>query len=190
MDPFSIFAIVTAISAAFQAFQSYSQGQAAAAAAEAQAEQEAENAKIAQQQANAAKDQGEAQKDAVRLKMAEMRAQGRVGYAAGNVALGAGTPAEYEVDLAQRAQMDLDTIDTNTNLEAWGHRVQAIDHTNSANALNTQAANSRTAGPWGAAGSLLSGAASVAGGYYLKGAGGLGGSKTNWNNITAQPGPR
>ena len=165
------YAIIMAVSAIVQAYSSISAANAQAAASRAQAMQEEENAKIAEAQANRAVDQGESEKDATRLKMAELRAQARTGYAAGNVALGAGTPADYEVDLAQRAQMDLDTIDTNTALEAWGHRVQAIDHTNNANALNTQAANSRTAGTWGAAGSLLAGAASVAGGYYMKGAG-------------------
>lgn len=169
---FAIFAIVTAISAAFQAYQSYTAGQATAAAAEAAAEQEMENAKIAQAQANSVKDQGEAQKMAVQLKLAEMRAQGRTGYAAGNVALGAGSPMDYEVDLAQRARIDLDTIDYNTDLEAWGHRVQAVNATNQANAYNAQAANARASGTWGAAGSLLAGATSVAGGYYMMGLGG------------------
>lgn len=168
---FAIFAIVSAISAAFQAYQSIASGNAAAAAANYNAEQSAENAKIAQQQANRAVDQGEAQKDAVRLKLAEMRSQGRVGFAAGNVSLGAGSPSDYEADLATRTQLDLDTIDTNTGLEAWGYRTQAIDATNQANVQRAQAANAKSSGFLGAAGSLLSGATSVGGAYYNKGLG-------------------
>ena len=166
------YAIIMAVSAIVQAYSSISAANAQAAASRAQAMQEEENAKIAEAQANRATDQGEAQKDAVRLKLAEMRAQGRTGYAAGNVALGAGTPAEYEVDLAQRAQMDLDTIDTNTSLEAWGFRTNAVSHRNQANILKSEAKNTVKAGYWKAAGSLLSSASSVAGAY----GGGAGGS--------------
>lgn len=177
--PFAIFAIVSAISAAFSAVQSIIQGNAARAAAEANADQQAENAKIAQQQANRAREQGEAQKDAIRLKMADMRAKGRTGYAAGNVALGAGSPEEYEADLAFRSQIDLDQIDTNTALEEWGFRTQAVDATNSANALRVQGANAQMSGYAGAAGSLLSGASSVAGKYFLNGTGTSAG--LNWD---------
>ena len=168
MGPFAIFAIVTAISAAFSAYQAIAQGNAAAAAAKYNAEQSAENAKIAQQQAASAIDQGEAQKNAVRLKLADMRAQGRTGYAAGNVALGAGSPADYEADLALRTQVDLDTIDTNTAMEAWGLRTQAVDASNQSTLQRMQASNATSAGYMGAAGSLLSGASTVAGAYYTK----------------------
>ena len=166
------YAIVMAISAIVSAYSSIQAGNAQAAASQAAADQEAENAKIAQQQANQAVDQGEAQKNAIRLKMAEMRAQGRTGYAAGNVALGAGTPADYEEDLAFRTQIDLNTIDTNTDLAAWGYRVQATNAMNRAEAAAAQGANAQSAGYWAAGKSLLSAASSVAGAY----AGGAGGS--------------
>lgn len=180
--PFAVFAIVAAISAAFSAYQSIAQGNAAAAAANFNAEQSAENAKITQQQAAAAINQGEAEKDAVRLKAAQMRAQGRTGYAAGNVALGGGTPEEFEADLSYRSEMDIDTIDTNTAMEAWGLRTQSIDYANQSTLQRMQAANAKSAGYMGAVGSLLSGASSVAGAYAM---GGSGGGK-NWDRALGQ----
>ena len=163
------YAIVMAISAIVSAYSSIQAGNAQAAASQAAADQEAENAKIAQQQANQAVDQGEAQKNAIRLKMAEMRAQGRTGYAAGNVALGAGTPADYEEDLAFRTQIDLNTIDTNTDLAAWGYKVQATSHMNNAAASAAQGQNAQSAGFWAGTSSLLSGASTVAGMYRPSG---------------------
>ena len=176
------YAIIMAVSAIVQAYSSISAANAQAAASRAQAMQEEENAKIAEAQANRAVDQGESEKDATRLKMAELRAQARTGYAAGNVALGAGTPADYEVDLAQRAQMDLDTIDTNTSLEAWGFRTNAVSHRNQANILKSEAKNTVKAGYWKAAGSLLSSASSVAGAY----GGGAGGSSVGGATASMQ----
>ena len=169
MTGFEIFMVVTAIASALAGgYSAVASGNAQAAAAQAAAEQEAENAKLAQQQANQAVDQGEAQKNAIRLKMAEMRAQGRTGYAAGNVALGAGTPVDYESDLDYRSRIDLDTIDTNTNLAAWGYKVQATNSMNSAAASAAQAANAQSAGYWAGASSLLSGASKVASHYVPK----------------------
>ena len=171
--------IVAVISAAAGGYSAVASGNAQRAAASAAAEQEEENAKIAQQQANQAVDQGEAQKNAIRLKLAEMRAQGRTGYAAGNVALGAGTPVDYESDLDYRTRIDLDTIDTNTNLAAWGYKVQALNHVNSAAASAAQGANAQSAGYWAGASSLLSGASKVASHYVPKTSG-------NWDRALGQ----
>lgn len=165
------FAIITAVSAIFSAYSSIQQGKAQAAAAKYNAEMQAENARIAEQQAQAAKTQGEAEKTAIQLKLASMKGSARTGYAASNVALGAGSPVDYEVDLADRANMDMDTIDYNTDLEAWKYRVQATDNRNQGTLLQGQAAAAESAGYRGAVGSLLQGASSVAGAYYMKGAG-------------------
>lgn len=169
MTGFEIFMVVAAIASAVAGgYSAISSGNAANAAAQAAAEQEAENAKIAQQQANQAKDQGDAQKDAIRLKLADMRAQGRTGFAAGNVQLGAGTPSDYEEDLDYRSRIDLDTIDTNTDLAAWGYKVQATNALNNASVSAAQGANAQSAGYWAGASSLLSEASQVGKIYYNK----------------------
>lgn len=163
-----VFAIVAAVAAIFSAYSAIAQGNAASAAAKYNADMQTENAKAAQQQAEAAKTDGEAQKTAIQLKLAEMRGQARTGYASGNVALGAGSPVDYEVDLADRAAMDMDTIDYNTDLESWKYKVQASDYRNKSTLLQAEAANAKTAGYRGAVGSLLGGASQVAGAYYIK----------------------
>lgn len=165
------FAIITAVSAIFQAYSSIAQGNAQAAAAKYNAEMQAQNARIAEEQAQAAKTQGEAQKTAIQLKLAAMKGSARTGYAASNVALGAGSPVDYEVDLADRAAMDMDTIDYNTDLDAWKYRVQATDYRNQSTLMEAKASNAKSAGTMGAVGSLLSGASSVAGAYYAKNSG-------------------
>jgi hypothetical protein len=167
MGGFEIFMIVSAIlSAATAGYSAIAQGNAANAAANAQAAQDEENAKLASQQAANAVDQGQAQKDALRLKMAEMRGQGRTGYAASNVVLGSGSSAEYEGDLADRMQIDLDQIDTNTNLEVWKYKTQQADYLTQASVSNAAGSNAQNAGYWNAGSSLLSGASSVAGSMY------------------------
>lgn len=164
---FEAFMVVTAImSALVGGYSAIASGNAANAAAQAAADQEAENAKIAQQQANQAVDQGEAQKDAIRLKLANMKAQGKTGFAAGNVLLGSGTPSDYESDIDYQARIDLDTIDTNTDLAVWGHKAQATNALNNASVSAAQGQNAQSAGYWAGASSLLSGARQVGKVYY------------------------
>lgn len=165
-----VFAIIAAVAAIFSAYSSIQQGNAQAAAAKYNAEMQAQNARTAEQQAQAAKTQGEAEKTAIQLKLAAMKGSARTGYAASNVALGAGSPVDYEVDLADRANIDMNTIDYNTDLEAWKYRVQATDSRNQSTLSGAKAANAKSAGYMGAVGSLLSGASSVAGAYYTKNA--------------------
>ena len=165
------FAILAAVSAVFSAYSSIQQGQAQAAAAKYNADMQAQNARALEEQAQSAKTQGEAEKTAIQLKLAAMKGSARTGYAASNVALGAGSPADYAVDLADRAANDMNTIDYNTDLEAWKYRVQATDARNQSTLMEAKASNAKSAGTMGAFGSLLQGASSVAGAYYVKGAG-------------------
>ena len=167
MTPFEWIMIISAIaSAAAAGYSAVASGNAQRNAASAAADQEEENAKLASQQAANAVDQGQAQKDALRLKMAEMRASGRTGYAASNVVLGSGSSAEYEGDLADRMQIDLDQIDTNTNLDVWKFKTQQADYLTQASITSSAGNNAQTAGYWNAGSSLLSGASSVAGTTY------------------------
>lgn len=166
--PFAIFAAVAAISAVWSAYSSIQQGQAAKKAANYQAAIQERNAQTAEQQARAAKTKAESDKLALRLRLSEDVGKGRTGYAAGNVALGEGSPVDWEADLRDRVDYDLSTIEYNADLEAWGYNEQASNYRSEASLSRLQGKNAEAAGNMGAVGSLLSGASTVAGGYYAK----------------------
>lgn len=164
---FMTFAIFTVLSTLASAYSSIQQGRAAQRAAKYQAEVQAQNAQLAEQQARSAKTRAESDKLALRLDAVRKTAQGRAGFAAGNVQLGSGTPVDWETDLREATQYDLDTIDYNADLEAWGYRVQGQNAMAESRLSRLQGRNAATAGWLGAATSLLSGAGSVAGTYYM-----------------------
>lgn len=165
---FAAYAIITAIAAALSAYSSHQQGQAAKKRADYQEEVMEQNQLLAAQQAKNTRTQAEKDKQDLRLQLARMKSEGRANYAASGLSLGSGSHQDWEGDLSERAQFDLDSIDYNADIDAWGFKVQGTDYSNQGRLKTLEGSNAERSGNLGAASSLLSGASSVAGAYSAK----------------------
>jgi hypothetical protein len=146
------------------------QGQAAQAQADYQAAVYEREANISEMKARDAEYRGRMERQDIALQAAKMVGAGRAGWGASGVQLGSGSPLDWEVDLDERARADDRMSHYNTEQEKWGYRNNAIGMREQAGLSRLSGANSATAGRINAMGSLLSGAGSVASGYYkLKG---------------------
>ncbi|MGE4194721.1 MAG: hypothetical protein AB7E51_15145 [Pseudodesulfovibrio sp.] len=134
------------------AYSSYAQGQAAKDAAE-------EQAKIAEQNAKDAEYTGSLERQRINLKKAETIGTGRAAWGSSGVALGSGSPVDWEVDVDERGRSDVRASKYNSNVTAYNYRTGA-------NLARYGGANASAAGMTGSFGSLLSGAGTVAGDWY------------------------
>ena len=163
------YAIIMAIAAATTAYSSHQQGQAARKRADYQEEVMEQNQALAAQQARNVQTKAEKEKQDLRLQLSRMKAEGRTGYASSGVSLGSGSHQDWEGDLSERAQLDMDMIDYNADVDAWGFKVQGTNYSNQGRLKALEGSQAERAGNLGAASSLLSGASSVAGAYASKG---------------------
>lgn len=157
---------LTALSMVAGAVGQYQQGQNAQAQANYQAKLSERNAQAAEMRASDAEYRGVVERQQIALQEGDMLAQGRTAYAAGNVQLGSGSPVDWEVDLAQRAEGDKRTSRYNASVAAWGERVNASDARAQAGLYRASGSNAARSGLTGAGGSLLAGAGTVADRYY------------------------
>lgn len=150
--------------------------QAAAAQAEmynAQSRIAENNADISRQQSEQVLAQAQDEKDELSKKVNSMTAMGRTNYAAGNVLLGSGSPANWEDSVAAEAAEDQTQIDYNASLKQWAYNNQANQYDAQSSIYNNSASNTRKSGWWDFGTSLLSGVGSTA----------LTGATTKWDDL-------
>lgn len=125
---------LTAVSAAYSAWQQHKAGQAAkgvqdanARAAMSEAELSDYNASVADLQATDAVARGTQQENRFRVGVRGLIASQRAGFAGNNVDVGFGSSVDVQADAARLGELDALTIRTNAAREAWGYKVQAED---------------------------------------------------------------
>jgi ribosomal protein L27 len=125
------------------------------------------NARIAERGAQSALLRGQKQVGALTLKAGQLKSRQRVSLAANGVDLGVGNAAELQASTDIMAEIDKNTIEANSVMEAWGYRTNAVNYQN--DALMKRASASALSPGMSAASSLLGSAGSVAsawGNYY------------------------
>jgi len=141
---------------ATSAFGQIQQGRAASEAAESQAAAAQANALLAQQQAADVRARGVFARRRSQLDAAAALATGRVGFAAGNVALGAGgAPADFQNQIQRTAAEDDKTLSQNIASESNAFISKSNILLGQASGFERQAKSARNAGFLGAAGTLL-----------------------------------
>ncbi|MDQ8050740.1 hypothetical protein [Luteibacter sp.] len=135
------------------------QASAQKAAGEAQEAQAKENAKAADTQARNAVLTGQVEEDRRRQQTRQFLAAQRTSFAANNVDMSVGTPAELLGDTAAIGEQDALTIRANAAREAWGYKVDANNSRN-------QGRMAKAAGRNQAMGTYLTTAADAATGGY------------------------
>lgn len=151
-DPVTWAVGLSALGTAVSAVGAIRQGQAAAASAE-------YNAKVAGQNEQIAAGQSVAASEALHRDQARKIGTAVASYGASGVDLATGSPTDVLADSARMAALDDLTLKYNYRLKGLGFQNQAsLDTAN--------AANSRTASYFSAAGSMLGGGARIAG-YYV-----------------------
>ena len=108
------------------------------------------NAELGGFRAVDARRRGDETAQQARHRFSELQSSNRVGFATQNIDLGVGAPVETEADIRVIAELEVNTIKNNAAMEAWGFEQGAA-----ASVLSGEAAKS--AGTFGAAGSLLTG---------------------------------
>lgn len=161
-NPAAIYIGVTLASAAASAYSSYSQGQQAQSMYKYQSAMAERNAQISELQARDIEKQGAIEEAQHRLKVQGMIGEQKSAIAAGGVAVDTGSPLDILADTAGLGEFDAQVIRSNARKQAWAARTQAQGYLAEAGALNTAGSNAYRNGTVGAAGSLLSGASSVA----------------------------
>ena len=100
----------------------------------------------------------EEEKQTLAMESLQQLGQGRTSLAAGNVAIGTGTAADWEIDVGKALEADTSTVD-----RSLSRRVSSIRMSQSLAEQRAKAA--KTAGYFGAGSSLISGASRVALGF-------------------------
>lgn len=133
-----------------------------------QAQVSANNAKIAQWQAQDALQRGARAEQTQRLKTAQLKGSQRASLAARGIALDEGSALNLLQDTDYMGDLDVATIQDNTTKEAWGYQNQANGYLNDAALQGYRAGetNSNAA----LAGTLLTGAGTVADSWYRRNA--------------------
>jgi len=162
-----------------QAYGQHKAGQAAKAAAEAgglaaqkgaeaaarSSESEAglsdDNAGVAALQAKDAIERGVEQEGRFRAQVRGAIGTQRAGFAASNVDVGFGSPADVQGDAAYLGELDALTIRNNARREAWGYEVQSFDMRTRAQIDRDTAAAQREAGATDAETGRIQGAAAA-----------------------------
>lgn len=137
------------------------------------------NAKIADYQAQLAIQNGQTQEENQRLKTAAMFGTQRAGLAANGVDLGSGSANEVLATTSMMGERDALTIRDNAARQAWAYRNQAAGYL--AESQADSGAAKAISPAFSAAGSLLTGAANVASGWYRynRSVNGIGGGGDN-----------
>jgi hypothetical protein len=152
---------------AVSAYGQYQQGQAAKKAGAYQAQMDENNAKNAEVQALDASLRGESERAQLRANIAETIAQGKAGFAGGNVDLSVGAPNFWERSAQKTGAEDIAQSRVNTANEMAGLYNSAAQSRNQAALSRWGGRNSARAGGISAAGTILSGAAQAGASAYL-----------------------
>lgn len=102
-------------------------GEAEQAAANSEAALNDVNAGVAEQQGRDAEARGQQEEARYREQVAQVLGAQSAGYAASNIDIASGSAMDVRHDAERLAELDVQTIRTNTAREAWGYRVQAND---------------------------------------------------------------
>jgi len=132
------------------------QAQQNAAAAEFQAAVAEENAKLSAQSAEANDLQANQKRLALLRQMQQMQGNIRTDFAGRGVVLGAGTPNDYEADLADAYDMDRRNLEYDVATRSWQYRVNASNEQQQAKLYRAQAKAQWSMIPGTVAGGLLS----------------------------------
>lgn len=116
------------------------------------------NAELSDRRAKDALARGEAEEQQKRQQVQQVMGQQRAALAANGVDLTFGSPLDTIVDTATLGELDALTIRQNTARESYDYRVQAVNQRAGSTMSTMEAANQRTAGYMGAAGTILGGA--------------------------------
>ena len=112
------------------------------------------NAEVATKRSADAIARGKDEEARFRLGVKSLIGSQRAGFAGQNVDVGIGSAVDVQADAAFLGELDALTIRTNARREAWGYQVEAEN-------FKRGGQNAQNAGRWDAAGSLLSGGASL-----------------------------
>jgi len=144
--------IATAVSTGVSVYSSQKQSQAAQAAADYQA-------KVGEQNARDVEYAGAQERQRLNLQKAQTIGTGRAAWGGSGVALGSGSPVDWEVDVDERARADVRTSKYNSAVKAYNYRANA-------SLAEYQGNQAVSAGLTGSTQSLLSGAGTVSRSYY------------------------
>lgn len=123
-----------------------------------------ENARISEEKARLALEAGQASEQNTRLRTSGLIGTQRAAMAANGIDLGEGTANDILTTSAYMGERDALTVKDNAARQAWGYRVEGINASNNAVALDRTRDGIDPA--MTAAGSLLTTAGSVAGTWY------------------------
>ncbi len=147
------------------AIGSYESGQAGKAQAEYQAEVAAQNQKLAQQSAQMASASGEAQAEQAGLKSRANLGAIRAAEGASGIDVNSGSAEDVQSSARGLGMLDQLTIRSNAAKTAYGYETQGLAYGGQQQLEKAVAQQAPIAGAFGAAGSLLSGAAGVSNQY-------------------------
>jgi hypothetical protein len=163
VDPISLISIgATVIGGAVNFMGQQQQAAASAASANYQAQVARNNQQIAEQNAAYSRQAGQVEAEqqgqkTARLVGAEVAAQGASG-----IDPTTGSPADVVRGTREMGRLDTLNLVQNAELRARGFNIEASNQGANAELLTQQARNARTAGTFGAAGSILTAGSSVA----------------------------
>jgi hypothetical protein len=154
----------TVASTAMSLYNGMKQGESAQGMANYNAAVSRNNAQAAEWQAQDATKRGQEQAEANSRKVAMLKGSQTASMAAHGLDISEGTPVNILTDTDLLGEIDTNTIQQNASKEAWGHRAKAANASTQAGMYDMQANNS--SGLMSGAGSLISGAASLADRWY------------------------
>ena len=120
------------------------------------------NAKAAKDYANSIEAQGEWRRRKLATESLLEFGKAKTGYAASGVALGAGTPNDYEADIADAYELDSRQLDFDIQSQKYQALMQGANYSNQAKLYSMEAGNIQSMMPLTIASSALQGAAAGA----------------------------
>ncbi len=114
------------------------------------------NAKAAQDYANSIEAQGEWRHRKLATESLLEFGKARTGYAAAGIALGAGTPNDYEADIADAYELDSRQLDYDIQSQKYQALMQAADYSNQSKLYGMQAKQAKRTMPLTVTNSFLS----------------------------------
>lgn len=157
-DPVSA---VLAVSAVVGAAGALYQGQAQKNAAEFQAEMDRRNAIFADQRAKDAIERGQLEEEKAKRDNAQLKGLQEASFAAANIDTGYGSPLDVINSTAMEGEMNAAIIRANAEREAEDYEMQAWNSRSNASLSKAAGRSAQIGSYFSAAGTILSGAASV-----------------------------
>jgi hypothetical protein len=158
-------AVAGAAGGLVSAIGAISSSEATGKAAEYQAQVAANNEQLAKTNAQMAGASGEQQVEAQGLKTRATVGAIKAAQAASNIDVNTGSAVDVQSSAAELGELDALTIRANAQKQVYGYETQGLSFQGQQGLASAEAAQAPVAGAIGAAGSLLSGASSVANQY-------------------------